>query len=380
VRRDSEEATLLRNDPNAQLTTTRVASFPPPIPENPYQRLLYESLRAFGVELVESDRFYAGWLARNVRRVDALHFHWPTPYYRHELGRPALRPVLSWIRVCLFACRLLVARLLGYRIVWTVHEVYPHETTSRLLDKAAARLLARTSNALITHDDATAALIEESLRPGHGKVVVIPHATFAGVYVPGRDRSLVRSELGVSQSAFVFLCFGHVRDYKDLDVLVRAFGAVTVDNVALVVSGLPLSEQAAGTLRKAARDDPRIKVALAYVPDEQVAELFAASDVAVVSRGDGGTSGVLVLALSLGVPVIAADRPAYQNLTAQGEAGWHFEPGSAVSLTGVLESAARSPAAVNAKAGAAAKLGAAMRWSEAAARVAAVLRGAPSSE
>ncbi len=268
-----------------------------------------------------------------------------------------------------------MARLLGYRIVWTVHEVYPHETTSRRLDRAAALVLSRASHVLTAHDHATAALVEESLRPGRGKVVLIPHPSFADVYPPGRERDAVRSALGIPGSAFVFLCFGHVRDYKDLDVLVRAFRAVTDDSVVLIVSGLPLSERAAEKLRKAGDEDSRIKVSLDYVPHERVAELFRASDVAVVSRGDGGTSGVLVLALSLGLPVIAADRPAYQDLTANGEAGWHFEPGNAVSLTAAMDTAAHTPAAVKEKAKAAATLSGATAWGEAAARMAVVLRG-----
>jgi hypothetical protein len=31
----------------------------------------------------------------------------------------------------MFGLRLAAARGLGYRIVWTVHQVYPHETESR---------------------------------------------------------------------------------------------------------------------------------------------------------------------------------------------------------------------------------------------------------
>ncbi len=52
---------LLRSDHKAQIRTTRVASFPPPIRENPYQTLLYNSLHEHSFELVESRRFYAGW-------------------------------------------------------------------------------------------------------------------------------------------------------------------------------------------------------------------------------------------------------------------------------------------------------------------------------
>jgi glycosyltransferase involved in cell wall biosynthesis len=357
------------------MPTTRVASLPPPIPQNPYQRLLYDALRAHGVELVPSPRLYAGWLLRNRGRVDVLHFHWPMPYYRHDRGRPALRPLLSWVRLCVFAGRLALARALGYRIVWTVHEVDPHETTSRRLDRAAARLLARFSDSLIAHDETTAAAVRAAIPSAAARTVLVPHATYAGFYPHGRDRDAVRAELGIAPDAFVVLCFGHVREYKDINVLLEAFHDLRDDRALLVVAGLPLSETAAATLRAAAAADPRIKLRLEFVPDDQVEELFRASDVAVVSRGDGGTSGVLVLALSLGVPVVAAAQPAYEALTGHGEAGWHFEPGDPASLAAVLSGAAADREGRRARAARAAERGAATTWAETAAVTARVLRG-----
>src|SRR4051794_21390158 len=97
-----------------------VASFPPAIPQNPYQRLLYSHLDELGFPLEHAERLDVGWLRRARRHVAALHFHWPRGYYRHT-GRGAF--LASWVKLALFAWRLLVARVLGYRILWTVHQV-----------------------------------------------------------------------------------------------------------------------------------------------------------------------------------------------------------------------------------------------------------------
>jgi glycosyltransferase involved in cell wall biosynthesis len=372
---DLDEAILLR-ERESEPEATRVASFPPTIRENPYQRLLYNAMRPHGIRLVENNRFDVGWFLANRRRVDVLHFHWPATYYRHERGRQAFRLWLSWVRLVLMFVRLWVARLLGLRIVWTVHELYPPETTSARLDQAAARTLARACDALIAHDDATLTAVETALPVASEKVTVIPHASYVGVYPPGRGRSAVRAELDVSMDAILFLCFGHIRDYKDTDVLLDAFREVNADRVNLLVAGLPLSEDAAEILRTAALEDPRIRLRLGYVPEEQVAELFDASEVSVVSRGDGGTSGALMLSLSLGVPVIAAARPAYEELTGGGEAGWHFRPRDPMALAAALDAAARDPDAIRTKARIAAERGAAIRWEHTAALTANVLRGA----
>jgi len=87
------------------------------------------------------------------------------------------------------------------------------------------------------------------------------------------------------------------------------------------------SARLAAELDEAAERDCRIRFLPRFVRDERVANFFAAADVAVVPRRDGGTSGSLILALSFGVPVVAADRATYRELMADGEAGWLFEPG-----------------------------------------------------
>jgi glycosyltransferase involved in cell wall biosynthesis len=100
----------------------------------------------------------------------------------------------------------------------------------------------------------------------------------------------------------------------------------------------------ATALEAAARTDPRIVRIPGFVPVERVAELYRAADAAVLPRGDGGTSGSLILALSLGAPVIAADTPANRELGVVRGAGWLFEPGSRSSLAVALrETAAASP-------------------------------------
>src|SRR5688572_25182443 len=112
-----------------------LASFPGVLPTNPYQRLLYEHLEPLGIRVVDGARFEAGWLWRCRDRVAALHFHWPQSYWRHERGPGRLRRPLSYVKLAVFAARLATARALGYRIAWTIHQVFPHEVVDRRLDR-----------------------------------------------------------------------------------------------------------------------------------------------------------------------------------------------------------------------------------------------------
>jgi beta-1,4-mannosyltransferase len=352
-----------------------VASFPPAIRENPYQRLLYEHLETHGFEPALRPRFKLGWLWRHRGgRVGILHFHWPQAYYRHEKGPTRLRLPLSWLRLGLFVQRLLTARLLGYRLLWTVHQLYPHETRSQRLDRAAAAALARASHSLIVHDRFTYDRVLDALPSVARKLAVVPHGSYVGVYPGGRSREEVRRELGITASAVAFLCFGHLRGYKNLDLLLDAFRRVAATDAVLVVAGLPLDEGAEHLVRGAAATDGRVRPLLRFVPDSQVAELFGACDVGVFPRGDGGTSGALILALSLGLPVVAAEQPGYLELTGHGLAGWHFEPGNGASLEVALQDCARDQRAREDKARAALAAARALRWEDTAAKTAALMR------
>jgi glycosyltransferase involved in cell wall biosynthesis len=201
---------------------------------------------------------------------------------------------------------------------------------------------------LIAHDRWTASEARSQLAIS-SKIDVVPHGSYIGVYPEGLPRREVRRALGVPQESFVFLCFGELRAYKEIDVLLEAFSELSLPHARLVVAGNPKIGGVASAVRAAYADNPRVISLLEFVPEGQVAELFHASDAAVLPRGDGGTSGSLVLALSLGLPVVATDVPTIRELTRDGEAGWLFHPHDVSSLRTALERAGADPSEVQAR-------------------------------
>jgi beta-1,4-mannosyltransferase len=371
----------------------RVARFPPSPGQNPYLRLLYSELSQLGVDLAEEPPFSLGWLWRARHDVHLLHFHWrPDHYYawcrfrRDKIDRPPLgsQELGSWIRLVSFAARLAAARLLGYRVVWTIHEVYPPETSgrprgaiSRQVDRIGSRLLARASQVLLAHDEATARGAKAAFGRAVDTVHVVPHGSYLGIYPRGRSRELLRAELGLSKDCFVFLCFGKLRPDKAVEFLVEAFSSIPDERLALVVAGQIEDDQARDLLEDAAANDPRIKLRLAFVPLEGVRELFEAADVVVFPRSQPWTSGSLILALSLGVPAVAARLSPYDELLGSGRAGWLFDPGDVESLRGALLEARAESARVQEKGAAALEHAQAMpAWSDIAARTADLMWGA----
>jgi glycosyltransferase involved in cell wall biosynthesis len=325
----------------------RVAVFPK-WQLNPYGALLYAALESRGIETVLDPRLDARWLWRERGRVSMLHFHWDKLYYESSSRRPRFRELRSWLKVARYAGLLGLARLLGYRIVWTVHEVVPHETRNRRRDVAAGAVLARASHAMMAHDEQTVERASQMLRIEPDRVAVVPHGSYVGAYPVGRPREAVRSELGLDPSAFAFLAFGHLRRYKRLELLLDAFARLDDPDVALVIAGSPVwrirdlewEARMFERLHAAADGDPRIRLRLEFVPENQVTELHEACDAAVLARSDGWTSGSIILAMSEGMPVLAARRGPYEALLGGGAAGWLYEPGNATSLAATMAQAA----------------------------------------
>jgi beta-1,4-mannosyltransferase len=342
-------------------------------PWNPYLRLLYEALAAEGFERIEQPRFSLRWLWRARSRARFLHFHWPESQYRFGRGPAGLRPLLSRLKLAVFASRLATARLLGYRLLWTVHQVYPHESHDRRLDRHGARLLAGACDLLLAHDRWTANEVDSKLAGRRKAIAIVPHGSYVGVYPEGRPREEVRRELGLPQESFVFLCFGELRAYKEIELLLAAFSSVRLPHARLVVAGNVKDAKIAATLRSAAETDDRIVTVGGFVAESRVAELFHACDAAVLPRGEPGTSGSLVLALSLGLPVVAADVATVREVAEDGEAGWLFRPHDAASLRAALESAA-DPAEARARGGRAGEIAEGLRWTDTAREVAVLLR------
>ncbi len=326
------------------------------------------------MEPVPSGRLTVSWLWQRRRDVGYLHVHWPESLYRLGRGPRLLRPALSWVKLVLFAIRLAWARLLGYRLLWTVHQLYPHEREGWARDALAVQLLGRASSLLLVHDAATASRVREALPGAERKIHVIPHGSYIGVYPPGRPRGVVRADLGIPDDALVFLSFGELRAYKEVELLLEAFRSTHLPRARLVVAGHPKDARVAASVREAARADPRIVPLLGWVAEASVAELFGACDVAVLARGDGGTSGSLILAMSLELPVVAADQPAYRELLDGGRSGWLFRAGDVDSLGGALLRVAAEAASVRERGRRAYEVAERLSWPQAAARTAALLR------
>jgi glycosyltransferase involved in cell wall biosynthesis len=307
------------------MSRVAVAAFPRTVRGNPYCDLLYRSLGACGVAVAATAELSPGWLLRHVREVKVLHLHWPEFYYRSR-GRPTVRSVTA------FVVALLLARLLRYRLVWTVHNALPHE--GHPVDRALRWLLVRSAR-LVVHAEAARAAVPQRRRPA----AVVPHGHYVGCYPDVLPAADARRTLGLGADARVFVCFGQVRAYKGVGALLDAFAELPGPRLRLVIAGRPATDADAEIVRSAARRDARVQAHLAFVPDAEVQRFLKAADFVVLPYRDVLTSGTGLLALSFARPLVVPRRGCLIELEHEGCA-IGYDPDAPDALRAALATAA----------------------------------------
>src|SRR4051794_26381334 len=224
-------------------------------------------------------------------------------------GSRLTRPLFTAGRAVLMILSLLVLRWRGIRVVWTVHNIAPHESRYPRIERFALRSVARLASALHVHSEWAGEKVRRSFGAGAGdRVLIGHHGNYVGSYaLDTRPREEIRRELGLPPDGFVYLVFGVLRDYKRIPETIEAFRAVEGADARLVVAGGVSSPALRERLERLAAADDRVVLRLEFVPEEEVGSLFAAADVAVLNYAEVFSSGALLLALSFGVPVIAPE-------------------------------------------------------------------------
>jgi glycosyltransferase involved in cell wall biosynthesis len=159
-------------------------------------------------------------------------------------------------------------------------------------------------------------------------VHVVPHGAFEHLTAPA---GATPAALAGLDGRRVVLCFGLVRPYKGVDLLVEAFAATPADAVLLVV-GMPRTP--IEPLERRARElgiADRVRFVPRFVPDEELPAYFRRADLVALPYREIDQSGVLYTALAFGAPLLLSAVGGFPEIAAQGAARL-VEPGSLESL------------------------------------------------
>lgn len=306
----------------------RVLAAPASMPANgnPYITSLYNEVRARGIRVDELNRraMLAGY--------DVIHVHWPELLVRWTTRRTAL---IDTVKVL---AGLWVARLRGTRLIWTGHDLGPHDMPyPRMYRLYIAAFTLMVDQMISLGESSTASLKGAYPAIRRIPVKVIPHGHYRESYDSPGSRAEARSRLGLpGEPATVFLLLGQIRRYKNVPSLIQAFVKLRDHEAHLAVAGAVRDPMLKREVAAAARGDGSITLALEAIPDSDIPVWHAAADVVVLpySQATSLHSGAALLALSMNRPVVAFDSGTMRELRATVGSQWvyTFKGGSEEAL------------------------------------------------
>jgi glycosyltransferase involved in cell wall biosynthesis len=253
--------------------------------------------------------FFLAW-----RGVKIIHIHWT--YTFSKSSGPLLGRLARWW----FGFFLASAHAAGVKIVWTAHNLLPHEPVFDD-DMAAGKTLAARADAIIALSPHGARDVTALF--GETNITVIPLGPLDLPPSLG-NRDATREALGVNdRTCFVF--FGFLRPYKGVENLIAAAEQLGPDVAVLIAGqgdpdyvtkliGLVSSANAAGA---DIHFEPR------WRSDEELADLLAASDVGVFPFVRVDNSASVLVAQASGLPIIVSDLESLGHLDHPGV--WRFD-------------------------------------------------------
>jgi len=297
-----------------------------------YNDCFSAALENEGVEVIEGV-FSGGWLYQNVRRGDWLHLHWPS--FAYNISGSKVRQCLWFAR---FVALLLLAYAKGGQLVWTAHNLLPHDRCQiRAFDILGRHLVILLSRLILVHGPGPAEALRARFPGVRGKLVSIPHGHWIDYYQADLSKEMARSFLGVPQDKPLFLFIGLCKPYKNLYELVATFLKSDLDATLMVAGKFPdLAYR--NQIVALAGDDPRIMIREGFIPDEHMQDYLKACEYVVVPYREILTSGTAMLALSFGRPLISVDFGFLRDVVSE-EAGILFSHDDPDGLASALAEA-----------------------------------------
>ncbi|PAW93401.1 hypothetical protein CKK33_07825 [Mucilaginibacter sp. MD40] len=275
----------------------KFVSYPPPrySEGNPFMELYYNELKSHGWELAEFN-FTIPNLIKHAGNVQVCYFHWPQTVWRKG-NLP-----LSFIKCLYFRFNCLVAKALGYRLIWSAHNALPHEYHSLRLEKWMRRFLIKKFDLIVGHAENA----YNDLKTVVGfdfkkKYVLVEHGTYGDWYKAAG--LITRETLGIPADKKVVLLKCSGKDYQGTqDAVNYLLNNEIPAHLHFLLIGNLANEDKQALLKK-----ERVSVIDRKVSEAELADIFVLADIVWMPYRRITTSGFYQMAIGFEKPVLATD-------------------------------------------------------------------------
>jgi glycosyltransferase involved in cell wall biosynthesis len=334
----------------------------------PYDRAFCAGLAAVGLDIT-----LVGPVVGNMEAWDNSSFEYVIARFRnpgqrtklHDVSRKLgkfiayLRYMVPWIRLLLILRRrqpdvlhvqwlpvpridIVFMRIISrfVPVVLTAHDVLPYMAEFNQPTLRAWNRILSLADHIITHTEISANELA-ALGVPRERATRIAHGPLG---LEGLSAS-VRLDDQRPTELVSFLQFGWMKEYKGIDVLVRAVSLMPIDvrvRCRFVVAGKPAMDLhiIEELIHKCAVDNNIVLLAR-YFDDKEAAALLAEADVFVFPYRQVHASGVLSLVLNMDRPIVATSVGCFREMLVDGRHGFVVPPEDPAALADALTKLAR---------------------------------------
>lgn len=241
---------------------------------------------------------------------------------------------------------MLYYKALGKRVVLTAHNINKRKRDARdsVFNRLTLKAQYQLCDHIFVHTEQMKSELVTEFDGCASAITVIPYGINNALPNTKLTSREAKERLGIGQEERVLLFFGRIVPYKGLEYLVDAFQKLLAkcNSYRLIIAGRPdndTKEYYKAIHGKIVKEGNRERVLLKieYVPDGEAEIYFKAADVLVLPYRQIYQSGVLFLAYSFGLPVVASEVGGLPNEIIEGETGFICKPENSDHLADAIE-------------------------------------------
>lgn len=287
-------------------TAKKVLVLPDAGPDNPFQYLMINVLRANGcsVFIGGKKRFFATFSSVRKYQPDFVYFDWIQSFV---LGKTL---IVTLLKITSFFLEIqYVTRIIKAPIVHTLHNIQNHVGRWIFLERLIYTYFLRKCHKIRVYSETTRDKVVSLFGIDKNKIFVIQDVPYHFDYPNKVTYKESREFLKLSENAFVYLFLGMVKPYKGIEYLVQAFIDMAGTEDYLVIAGMSDNPDYAQQIKKLIATHPRVIFNNTFIKKEEVQYYYNAANVIVLPFKNIEHSGSVDLAMSFAKPIITLKTP-----------------------------------------------------------------------
>ena len=213
------------------------------------------------------------------------------------------------INVCVLIC-LSIYKISGVKIVWTVHNLYPHSEKFKLLNKIVSMMMAKLVNYIFVHGESDIEKIVKTYKIPREKIIVVKHPNYK---VSIKSRGIAEKFFKKKYSSIsvfektkpLVLIIGQISEYKGILEIVEN---CNLNNISLLIVGTTRKGEEEYLNKIRLKKNKNIIIINEFILDKDLPNFFAISDAVLFNYKQILTSGSVVLAKDYNKIVISVDK------------------------------------------------------------------------